>query len=378
MASREDLYLRGRIWWYRIVHPVTKKVMRESTGTDNREWAQKYVDKLKAQLWDEKTGGRKQHTWEAAAAKWIEEKQKQKKADLPGDKQKIEWFNQYFAGKLLPELTRDFVNSILAIKAAEPGRRAGTTKEGSTANRYLAVVRGIMIGAAERWNMLDRNDLPHYQGWKENEGRERYLTYEEANRFLRELPLHLRLVARFCLSTGLRRENILSLKWKQVVFETATARMTGAQMKNKRGLAIPLNEDAMRVLIAAAANANNDEPYVFTYKGHRLHECCTKAWYKAMRRAGLAGVRFHDLRHTWASWLRQLGVMLSTIMELGGWKRMDMVMRYAHIAPDIHAREAASVLDGILALPETPEAAYDAEHDGEADAEDLALEALPA
>jgi len=110
------------------------------------------------------------------------------------------------------------------------------------------------------------------------------LTYNQANRFLRELPFHLRLVARFCLSTGLRRENILSLKWSQVAFATATVQMTAKQMKNKKGLTIPLNEDAMRVLILAATFGNHDEPLVFTYKGKRMHGCCTKVWYKALKR----------------------------------------------------------------------------------------------
>ena len=60
----------------------------------------------------------------------------------------------------------------------------------------------------------------------------------------------------------------------------------------------------------------------------------TTAWDRARQRAGIEDFRFHDLRHTWASWHVQCGTSLPELMELGGWKSYEMVLRYAHLAPE--------------------------------------------
>lgn len=70
-------------------------------------------------------------------------------------------------------------------------------------------------------------------------------------------------------------------------------------------------------------SGNKGEPYDRAY---------TKAWQKALKRAGIENFRWHDLRHTWASWLAQKGVPLSDIQEMGGWETPAMVQRYAHLS----------------------------------------------
>ena len=67
--------------------------------------------------------------------------------------------------------------------------------------------------------------------------------------------------------------------------------------------------------------------------GKRIQQSST-AWDKAKQRAGIEDFRFHDLRHTWASWHVQSGTSLPELMELGGWKSYEMVLRYAHLAPE--------------------------------------------
>ena len=73
--------------------------------------------------------------------------------------------------------------------------------------------------------------------------------------------------------------------------------------------------------------------WCFTFAGHRIQQSST-AWEKAKARAGIEDFRFHDLRHTWASWHVQSGTSLPELMELGGWKSYEMVLRYAHLAPE--------------------------------------------
>jgi integrase len=74
--------------------------------------------------------------------------------------------------------------------------------------------------------------------------------------------------------------------------------------------------------------------HVFSYLGEPIKQVSTRAWYRALKRAGLEDFRFHDLRHTWASWHIQSGTPLFALQELGGWETERMVRRYAHLAAD--------------------------------------------
>jgi integrase len=74
--------------------------------------------------------------------------------------------------------------------------------------------------------------------------------------------------------------------------------------------------------------------HVFSYKGKPIIQVSTKAWYAALERADIRDFRWHDLRHTWASWHVQQGTPLFALQELGGWESAEMVRRYAHLAAD--------------------------------------------
>jgi integrase len=74
--------------------------------------------------------------------------------------------------------------------------------------------------------------------------------------------------------------------------------------------------------------------HVFRFRGKPIVQVSTKAWYGALRRAGIKYFRWHDLRHTWASWHVQSGTPLFVLQELGGWESVEMVRRYAHLAAD--------------------------------------------
>src|SRR5258708_17329990 len=100
--------------------------------------------------------------------------------------------------------------------------------------------------------------------------------------------------------------------------------------KSGDGRGIPLNADAVGAL---ESTWGQHARWCFTFSGQRIQQSST-AWDKARRRAGIEDFRFHDLRHTWASWHVQSGTSLPELMELGGWKSYEMVLRYAHLAPE--------------------------------------------
>ena len=86
---------------------------------------------------------------------------------------------------------------------------------------------------------------------------------------------------------------------------------------------------------------------VFTYRGQPIRQVNTKAWRKALADVGIENFRWHDLRHTWASWLAMKGTSLPELRELGGWQSVDMVQRYAHLSAN-HLAQVSARLDSFI------------------------------
>jgi integrase len=176
---------------------------------------------------------------------------------------------------------------------------------------------------------------------KEPTRRIRFLTQDQAAVLLKELPQHLRDMAAFALATGLRAANITGLCWDQVDMERKQAWVHPDQAKARRAIAVPLNDAALEVL---EHQKGNHFVKVFTYEGEPVKQVSTKAWYKALKRAGIENFRFHDLRHTFASRLVMSGVDLYRVQTLMGHKMPAMTLRYAHLSPQ-HLRAAVELLE---------------------------------
>lgn len=131
---------------------------------------------------------------------------------------------------------------------------------------------------------------------KEPTRRIRFLTQDQAAVLLKELPEHLRDMATFTLVTGLRAANVMGLTWEQVDLSRKLAWIHPDQAKARRAIAVPLNEAAAAVV---ARQVGRHPERVFTYQGQPVKQVSTKAWHKALARAGIENFRWHDLRHTW-------------------------------------------------------------------------------
>jgi integrase len=199
----------------------------------------------------------------------------------------------------------------------------------ATVNRTLALVRAILRRCARDWEWLDR--APAVRLLREPTRRVRFLNPNEAYVLLRELPPHLKAMVAFTLATGLRASNVTRLCWEQVDLERRLAWIHADQAKARKAIAVPLNRTAMRIV---RAQVGQHPVRVFTYEGRPVKQLSTKAWYKALARAGIRNFRWHDLRHTWASWHVQNGTPLFALQELAGWETEKMVRRYAHLAAD--------------------------------------------
>lgn len=199
----------------------------------------------------------------------------------------------------------------------------------------LAVIRTILNAAHKQWEWVD--SAPAIKLLPEPKQRVRWLTHEEADNLIYELPEHLAAMVKFTLATGLRESNVTGLEWSQIDMQRRCAWIHAEQSKTGKSIAVPLSDDAIAVL---RSQLGKNEQYVFTYKGEPVEWANTKAWRNALKRAGIEDFRFHDLRHTWASWHVQAGTPLHILKELGGWADLTMVLRYAHLSSDHLAQYA--------------------------------------
>ena len=328
------LYKRPKssYWWCEFTAPNGRRV-RRSTQTVDKQQAQEFADNLKVYYWRlAKLGEKPRHTWKEAAVKWFKETTRQSKGDVLNQ---IKWLDPYLGEFNLDEITRDTIDQITEAKLK-------TGVKPATVNRLLEIVRVILNTACKEWEWIDH--VPRVRMLKTRNARIRWITQEEANRLLGFLPAHLRAMAAFSLATGLRRNNVTQLEWSQVDLNRHVAWIHGDQSKSGRPIGVPLNSDAMEVL---REQFGKHPVYCFTYRGNPVKQVNTKAWRGALKKAGIADFRWHDLRHTWASWHVQNGTPVHVLQELGGWSDIKMVQRYAHLASEHLAPYASNIANNV-------------------------------
>ncbi len=325
-----SLYRRGKVWWVDFYAPSGQRV-RASARTQNRVAAQEYHDRLKAESWRlHKLGEKPRRTFAEAVVRWL--KETSHKATQGEDKRHLRWAYKHFRGCYLDEINRDRIDRITELR-----KRQGVSN--ATVNRTLAVLRAILRRAVREWEWLDR--APAIRMLPEPKRRIRFLTREEAERLLAELPAHLSAMARFSLATGLRKGNVTGLQWSQVDLKRRLAWIHADQAKARRAIKVPLNSEAMVVL---RGEQGKHPVYVFSHRGRApIGQLNTKAWCGALKRAGIEDFRWHDLRHTFASWHVQAGTPLNSLQELGGWESTEMVKRYAHLDASHLAEDAERI-----------------------------------
>jgi integrase len=317
-----SLYRVGDIYYADI--QTSRGRIRRSSGTSDRRAAQEWHDKLAADSWREaRLGDPVARTWADAVKEWI--------AIKPRGRSDLQTLRS--VRKAIPAATR--------LASIDTGRLETALEglQGASWNRAYSTLRAVLNVAQKRGWMLD---VPKAEMREPPPSRIRWLTGEEWERLRDALPPLHRDMATFAVNTGLRERNVLRLQWAQVDMRRATAWATAEQVKTRRALGVPLNEAAMAVL---QSRIGNKSQWVFpgpTKAATPIYQP-GKPWYKALAEAGIEDFRWHDLRHTWAAWHVMSGTSLQELKELGGWRTFDMVLVYAHLAPD-HLKAAAARL----------------------------------
>jgi integrase len=316
-------------WWIRI--SVAGHKIRKSSGTTDREAAKEFERvEFERAYRERKLGDRSAIPWREAAARWLLETRKRTKSK---DEYMLAWFGGYLDNEPLSGIDRETIEDL----------REALLEEGSSesnVDRYMALLRAILRKARDEWRWL--NNIPKVPMYGKDELEPRWLTRVEFERLKRELPPHQKLAAEFAVLTGLRMRAQLGLTWDRVDLRRRRAWVPSSSMKGKATFGFPLSAAAVKVLKRARA-ASPEGAHVFQYEGAPIDDCNTAAFEKAAARAGLEGINWHTFRHTFASWALQNGVTLHELMQLGGWKSYQMVLKYAHLAPD-HLSKAAELV----------------------------------
>ena len=337
MAREKGLYRRkdSPYWWVKIVLPDGRRVCKSTRLTVLKD-AEEYLIRLKADAVEAvRTGVPAEHNWQQAVLRYLEDNAE--KRSLRDDKDHLAKLDPYLRGWRLKDINMNVLRPFIQDRKKVDGVK------NATVNRALEIVRRILFLARDEWEWITR--IPKIRMLKEPKRRVRFLKTEEADRLLEELPGHLVPVVRFALATGCRMREILQMEWDRVDFDRRVAWLDAGTTKTGDGRGIPLNRDA--VLALKASHGQHDQ-WCFTYQGRRM-DAVGSAWKRALKRAGIENFRFHDLRHTWASWHVMAGTGLQELMELGGWKSYEMVLRYAHLAPE-HLSGAASRIERELEI----------------------------
>ncbi|HHE1453560.1 site-specific integrase [Yersinia enterocolitica] len=368
------MFRRGSVWYADFTAPDGKRI-KQSLGTEDKRQAQELHDRLKSEQWRmERLGDFPDVTFDDACLRWLEEKAHKKSLDA--DKGRIGFWLIHFQGVLLKSISEAKIYAAVSKMTnrkhrdnweskASSLRKRGDVVEPfvevpvsiSTKAKHLALMKAIMRAAERDWKWIERG--PVIKVPQERGKRVRWLEPHEAIRLINECSEPLKSIVVFALATGLRRSNIVDLQWQDVDLQRKVAWIHPEESKSGQAIGVALNDTACRLL---RDQVGNHKKWVFVHQKSSTKSDGTKAaevrkmrvdgntaWRLALKRAGIDNFRFHDLRHTWASWLVQAGVPLTVLQEMGGWESIEMVQRYAHLAPrhlSAHAKQIDSIFGG--------------------------------
>jgi integrase len=277
---------------------------------------------------------------------------KARKKSIKEDSRQLQHLMSAFgADASLADITANRISLYQEGRIAIEKSRRGARLSAASINRPLALLRTLLRLASRKWGAIAR--VPVIELEREPQGRLRWLTHEEAIRLLdschEQKNQALTDLVEFSIYTGLRQGESLGLTWGDVDRARGVVLLEVTKSGERRE--VPLCGPADTVLSRRVGSGKDG--LVF---GSRKWSSFRNGWERAVNTAKLAApLRFHDLRHTFASWTMQEGATLPELQKLLGHATLTMTMRYAHLAKE-HLRSAVAKLDNVLANTERAQA----------------------
>jgi integrase len=331
------VFKRKNVWWTRFTYKGIQ--IRKSTETSNKKLAEDVEAKIKVTIIEgkyfdhlEATKRTFKEMMDRYHAEHVVKKLSQR-AIRGYTKNLLSFFGNCTLSEISPRRIVEF-----KTKRYADGVRPATI------NRECAVLKNAFNLAIREWEWCNQNPVSKVKMERENNQRDRWLSYTEEDGLLEFSPQWVKEIVQFALHTGMRMGEILSLTWNGVDFSRKTATIFFS--KNGERRTIPLNQTVWSLLKEKSKVRPLMSNLVFCGKvqtpidGHNLR----RAFRRALKNAKIEDFHFHDLRHTFATRLIQSGVDIYKVQKLLGHKTLMMTQRYAHHYPE-SLRAGVEILD---------------------------------
>ncbi|MDC0239304.1 site-specific integrase [Candidatus Thioglobus sp.] len=252
--------------------------------------------------------------------------------------QKLYYWMEILGDKIIIDITKHDISAGLELLPKDLSN--------ATINRYKATI-GVVFSYACRTFDLPENPVRQIPTLPENNERIRFLSEVERTRLFKVCRASkwdkLYLLVLTAITTGARRGELLGLRWNDIDFDRRTAYV--ATTKNGQPKVLPLTESVIRELEIFDCK---DSSLIFASRiKYEVAYCFTKPWKRALEDAEIKDFRFHDLRHSCASYLAQSGASLLEIADVLGHKQISVTKRYAHLCIEHKSSLINRVLGGI-------------------------------
>jgi len=327
------IYKRGKVYWIDFYDPNRKRV-QESSQSTSRQDAEDLLTLRKSEILRGVYKQPVKMTFGEFGERYMEHAKTNKRSWLR-DQQMLKHLYSFF-GKERP-LTEVTPVDIEGYKIRRKAKVSG-----STVNRELALLKR-MLNLAIAWDLfLSANPVRKVKFFREFNIGLRVVSPEEEKNLLQNASPYLQDLIRFALNTGLRIGEIFSIRWSSVDLKKGI--LTVFSSKTDRLREVPINAETRKVLEAWWLGKKNEAVFYNPETGKPFVDLKT-GFALACRKAGISGVTWHTLRHTFASRLVNSGVDIVTVKELLGHSSISVTMRYAHTNID-SKRAAVEKLDG--------------------------------
>lgn len=258
----------------------------------------------------------------------------------------LNWWKKQLGCYAVGKITSFLISQKLHILSEQINTRGKVTSP-ATLNRYRGSLSCVFNAACSDWGMIKESPVPKVRKCKEPRGRIRFLSFDEKERLLKacleSTNSFLYTIVVLALATGMRRGEILNLQWKDIDLDRGRAILH--ETKNGERRTVSLTGHALNILREYANSPRQIcSSYVFPSTFGSKSIQIRSAWESAVKFINLPDFHFHDLRHTFASYLAMNGATLAEIAEAMGHKTLVMVKRYAHLTEE-HTRSVVEKMN---------------------------------
>jgi integrase len=324
--------LRGRVYWIEY-YDHKRRIRRERIGSNKGAAEQRYREVMSA-----RTEGRyikkspdTRTLFKDLAAWYLDLPEVKAKRSYEKDQMHCKRLMAYFGDRLLKDITPEMVEAYKQKRLSESSHRRKPTKP-ATVNREVTTFKTVFNKAMKN-SKAERNPAQGVKLLKENNARDRILSPGEYARLLAHCPGHLKPIVKIAYHTGMRRGEILNLKWGRITLKEKKGfiKLLSADTKTDEGRDVPLKLELVEMFKAMPRGL--PQAPVFTYQGRSILEM-KRSFATACKQAGIEDFTFHDFRHTFNTNAYRAGIPIPTIMKITGHKSLSMFRRYTTISLD--------------------------------------------